>query len=258
MNFKLRPQTLKVTFLGAGVLACGLRALLYATAIDGRGLLTANHPLSIVLWALTAAAAAALVLFCHSIKGPERYDDAYPVSFSAFLGCFAAVVGIALSSLRSFGARSTVLDILICVLGFVSVIALASIGICRLTGKKPYTLLHGVVCVWFALRLVSRYRVWSFDPCLQDFFFYLMAHMALMLAFYQHAAFGAAAGSHRAVWAASLAGLYLCCAALYGCEEPLLMAGFALWCFTGLTSLRVRKRRARPALKLDESGESQS
>jgi len=258
VKFNLKPKTLPWAFLGAGVLAFGLRAALYAFAMDGRGLLVKNHPLSILLWCLTAAAAAALVIFCRGICGPDTGTGARPASLAPCLGCMAAAAGIALSTFRSFGDFSSVLDILICVLGFVSVIALASIGICRLTGKKPYTLLHGVVCVWFALRLVSRYRVWSFDPCLQDFFFYLMAHMALMLAFYQHAAFGAAAGSHRAVWGASLAGLYLCCAALYSCEEPLLMAGFALWCFTGLTSLRVRKRRARPALKLDESGETQS
>ena len=251
MKLNMKPAVLKYAISGAGILCLGLRAALYATGIDGRGLLTENHPLSILLWCLTAAAAAALLLFGRSITGSGDYADAYPVSFAAFLGCIAAAAGLILSGIRSFGDFTTVLDILMWVLGMGSAAALLCIGICRLVRAKPYFLMHTIVCLYFALRLVSQYRLRSADPQLQDYFFYLMAHLALMLVAYHHAAFDAGMGNHRALWITGLSGVYLCCSALYNCEDPLLLGGCALWCFTGLTNLTVRKRRIRPALNTD-------
>lgn len=257
MKFKMQPKHLKFAVLGAGLAALALRAALYAAAIDGRGLFVPNHPLSIALWGLSVFVLAALLLLSPS-GNSAAYADAYPASVPAFLGCVAAAAGLAVSAVLGFGEFQSVLDIFIWVLGLGAAAALVCIGVCRLLRAKPYFLLHAVVCVYLMLRLVSLYRRWSADPCLQDYFFYLMAHLALMLTAYHHAAFDAAMGKHRALWGVSLAGVYLSCAALYGCEEPLLMAGCAAWCFTNLTSLRARARRTRPALKLEESGEQEA
>lgn len=258
MNRNIKPKTLKFAVLGAGVLGLVLRIALYAAAVDGRGLLVRNHPLSIAIWVLTVLVAAALVFFCRGIKGPESYAAAYPVSFQGFVGCIAAAACLLLAQVRSFGNFSTVLDIVIWGLGIAAGVALSVIGVCRLSRRKPYYLLHSIVCVYFALHLVTCYRRWSADPSLHDYFLYLMACMALMLTAYHHAAFDAGMGSHRALWCCSLAGGYCCCAALWCCEEWLLLAGCAAWCFTGLTDLTVRKRRTRPTLKLDESEGAQS
>ena len=251
MKSNLKPKHLKFLIVGCGVLGFALRFLLFTTGMDGRGLLVKNHPAAVALWVLTVAVGTVLLFFGRRIEGPAGYADAYPVSFAAFLGCFAAVGGLAVTGVQHFGDFTAPLDVFIWVLTFAAAACLACVGVCRLLRLKPYFLLHVVVCVYFALRLVTLYRRWSFDPCLQDYFFYLGAHLLLMLTAYHHAAFDAAMGSHRTLWFCSLAGLYLCCAALYGCEDPLLMAGCALWCFTGLTNLTVKERRVRPALKLD-------
>jgi len=207
---------------------------------------------AIVLWCLTAAVMAALVIFGRSIRGPENYADAYPVSFAGFLGCISMAAGLVLTGVGSFGNFHTVLDIFLWVLMFVAAAALAYVGFCRLVRKKPYFLFHAVVCFYFALRMVTLYRRWNADPCLPDYFFYLMGHLAVTLTAYHHAAFDASMGNHRALWIWSLAGVYLCCTALFRCEDLLLMAACALWCFTNLTELTIRRRRVRPAMKLEE------
>ena len=100
--------------------------------------------------------------------------------------------------------------------------------------------------------MVSRYQMWSSDPQLQDYCFYLTAYVALMLTAYHHAAFDAGMGSHKLLWFFSLAAMYLCCLSLKGNADTVLLLGCGVWAFTNLTHLTVRPRRQRPALDLSE------
>ena len=256
MKVNIKPKTLKFVVAGAGLLGAALRTLLYATGIDGRNLLVENHPAGIALWCLAAAVAALLLISCRRITGSSAYLDAYPVSFAAFAGCLAAAAAMVITQLGAFGNFETVLDIFIWALGLAAALCLACIGVCRLIRAKPHFLLHVVVCLYFTFRLVSRYRLWSSDPQAQNYIFYLMAYLLLMLTAYQYAAFDAAMGNHRALWLCSLGACFLCCVCTSNSPEPLLMACCALWSFTGLTNLTVRKRRTRPALNMD-GGETQ-
>ena len=253
MKLQIQPRLLKFLILGAGILGFALRALLYATGFDGRGLLIANHPLSIALWVLTAAAAAVLLLCGFKISGPESYGDAHPVSFSAAMGCFALMAGIGFTVGREFAEFSSRLHLIIWILGICSMAAMGRIGLCRLTGKKPASLFQALLCVYFALRMVSQYRVWSSDPRLLDYCFYLCAYVTLMLTAYHQAAFDAGMGKHRPLWIFSLASVYLCCLSLKSSQDGLLLLGSIIWSFTNLTNLTVHQRRTRPELKLDES-----
>ena len=124
--------------------------------------------------------------------------------------------------------------------------------ICRMTGAKPPFPCHAALCVYFALRMVYQYRRWSSDPQLQDYCFTLFALMALMLSAYQQAAFDAGIGSHRALWFLSLAAVFLCCPAMYGSRDWVLLLTCGVWAFTNLTVLSGKTRRRRPAMKLDE------
>ena len=253
MNFDMKPKKLKFLILGAGVLGLLLRILLYAVGIDGQGLLQENHPVAIILWVLTIATAVALLFFGRKITGSKIYSYAYPVSFSASMGCFALMGALILTTIREFSEFSTRMHLLIWVLGIVCIVAMGYIGFCRLVRKKPYFLFHAALCVYFALRMVSQYRNLSSDPCLQDHFFYLCAYVALMLTAYHQSAFDAGMGKHRDLWIFSLAAAYLCCLALKGSHDIPLLLGSAAWGFTNLTSLNMRRRRTRPVLKLDDN-----
>lgn len=257
MKLTVKPDSLKYVILGAGGLGLALRTLLYATGIDGRGLLEAGHWAQIALGLLTLAVVAAAVLLTRSIDGPTDHDTAYPVSFAAAMGAFAATVGIALTCIREFAEFSSTVYLLTWVLGLCSAVALGIVGVCRLTGAKPSPLLHGLVCVYFALRMISRYQLWSSDPQLLDYCFYLSAYVTLMLTAYHHAAFDADMGSHKALWLYSLASVYLGCTALKGSMDTALLLGCSAWAFTNLTCLTRRPRRQRPAMNFSEAPEAE-
>lgn len=244
MKLTFHANRLKFLTLGAGGLGLILRILLYATAIDGRGLLVADHWANISLWIVTSVTAAAIFFFTRLIKNPAAPDSASPVSFPAAMGAFAAMLGIAITVGREFAEFSSRLNLIVWVLGLCSVLALGRIGLCRLTGTKTHPLLHAILCIYFALRMVSRYQLWSADPQLQDYCFYLTAYVALMLAAYQHAAFDADIGSHKQLWLFSLAGVYLCMLSLKGNMDTLLLLGCGVWAFTNLTSLTPCEPRA--------------
>lgn len=251
MKLNMKPKTLKFLILGAGLLGFCLRKLLYATGIDGRGLLVANHPCQIALWCLTAAVAAVLLFFGLRLKGSAVYKHCYPVSVSAAVGCLAAAAGIVFTVLPEFGDSSSVLEIFVWVLGLGAALAFVVIGVCRVARAKPYFLLHALICLYLSLRLVTKYQQWSADPQAQDYCFYLTAYIALMLTAYHQAAFDAAMGKHHLLWIFSLGSVYLSCTSLAGTQDTALLAGAALWAFTNLTNLNPRRQRQRPALHPD-------
>lgn len=254
MKLTVKPQLLKYLILGAGGLGLALRVILYATGIDGRGLLVQGHWAHIALWLLTLAAAAAILLSTRKLEGTA---DSHPASLSAAVGAFAAAVGIGLTTVSEFAEFSNRLHLIVWVLGLCSTVAMVGIGVSRLTGRMPYFLLHAVVCVYFALRMVAQYQMWSSDPQLLDYCFYLSSYVALMLTAYHHAAFDADMGSHRSLWCFSLASVYLCCLSLKGNWDTLLLLGCGIWAFTNLTNLTAlpNSQPPVPALDADESEE---
>lgn len=257
MKGNLKPKHLKFTVLGAACVGFLLRTLLYATGFDGRGLLERNHPAAVALWCLSAAVIAAALIFSRKIAGPEAYEDAYPVSFSASMGCFALMIALAVTAVREFSEFSARIHLFIWVLGWISAAGMGFVAVCRLLGKKPFFLPHAALCVYFALRMVSQYRAWSSVPQLQDYCFYLIAYVALMLTAYQQASFDTDMGKHRTLWFYSLSAVYLCAVALEGSQDGLLLLGSAVWAFTNLTNPTARRRRVRPVLKSDDEVQSE-
>lgn len=252
MKNPVKADTLKYLIPVAGGLGLILRMLLYATGMDGRGLLVRGHWTAVALSILTLLVAVALYLSTRSVERSAEHRTAYSVSVPGAIGAFAAMVGIGITTVSEFAEFSSRLHLLVWLLGLCSTVAMGCTGICRLTGRKPYFLLSAAVCLYFALRMVSCYQYWSSDPQLQDYCFYLGAYVALMLTAYHHAAFHADAGNHRDLWFFSLAAVYLCCLSLQDSRDALLLAGCGLWAFTNLTSRTPRPRRNRPELKLDE------
>lgn len=252
MKLSVKPENIKYLVLGAGGLGLVLRLALYGTGIDEKGLLISGHWAGIALWVLSALVAAALLFLTRSIRGPEEYCDACPESFTAGLGALVLAAGILLTTISGFAESSSSVEQTVWLLGVASVISMAWVSFCRFSGKKPPFLCYGAVCLYFALRMVSRYQFWSSDPQLQDYVFYLGAYVALMLTAYHHAAFAAGIGRHRSLWLLSLAAVYLCCLSLKGTSDTLLLFTAGIWAFTNLTGVQPKSRRQRPALHLEE------
>lgn len=255
---KTSVKPLKYLIPGAGALGALLRTILYTTGTDEQGLLVTGHWAGIALWTLTALIAVVLVLACRNIQGPEQYRDCYPVSAFSAAGSILCAVGFLISGISGWSAAASGLDFAVVILSLLSAAALAYVAFCRLTRRKPLSLCHGVVCVCFALRMVCQYREWSSDPQLQDYCFYMLAHVGLMLTAFHMAAFDAGMGRHRTLWLTGLTSCYFCLLCLWGSRDPLFMALSGLWALTGLTSLTARPRRVRPALKLKDEPQEEA
>ena len=236
MKNPAKMDGLKYLILGAGGLGLVLRILLYTTGMDGRGLLVRGHWTATVLSILTVAVLLVLFLATRNAAETSAYEDAYPVSILRAVGAFAAMIGFGVTTVQEFATFSSRLQLMVWLLGLCSALSMAIIGLFRLKGKKPPFLLHAAVCLYFALRMVVCYQQWSSNPQLQDYGYYLGAFLALMLASYQHAAFDAAMGKHRALWFCSLVAVYLCCLSLKGTTDTILLLGSGIWAFTNLTS----------------------
>lgn len=249
MKPNAKTEHIKHLILSAGLLGGLLRALLYLTGTDEKGLLIPWHWAHVGLWAVTAATAVGIVFLCRSIQGSEKYEHSFPVSAAGAAGCAFCAFGMLMSGISGLKNAASSLDVMVVVLSFASAAALGYVGVCRLTRAKPFLAAHAVVCVFLALRMVCQYRIWSSDPQLQDYCFHMAAHVGLMLTAYHFAAFDAGMGSHRKLWTLGLATVYLCLISLYRNQDMLFVLTCGIWVFTNLPSLSVPPRRQRPVMQ---------
>lgn len=252
MKISVKPQQLKFLVLGAGGIGLMLRLFLYITGTDAKGLLVSGHWAGWALWILTFAAIAAVLYLTRNLEGSPRYSDAFPMSVVSAAGCLLLAVMVVITTISELGDSALPLSKLMTVLGFGAAAALCFVGICRMMGMKPLFLFHGVICIYFAMRMVYEYRYWSADPQLMDYCFYLGAYLGLMLTAYHQAAFDADMGSHRKLWLFSLLTVFLCCLSVKGYRDTLLLYAGGVWAFTNLSSLTTRPRRQRRAMALSE------
>ncbi len=147
-----------------GVLGCLLRGALYRLCLDGKGLLPANHPLELALWALTLTALALIFLSVWKLDGSNRYPDNFSPSFPGAAGHILAAAGILLTVLLKRPRMSGVLGGLWQAVGLICVPCLAAAGFARLRGKRPFFLLHMAPCLFLVFHIVNHYRLSSGNP----------------------------------------------------------------------------------------------
>ena len=232
MSRLISSTIFKYSVPAVGLLAFLLRFLLLRTGVDDQGLLVTGHWADTASWLLTAAVIGAVILFTRKSAGPEACDEASAPSALRCAGSLVAACGFLLSGTPA--VTSLQLSVAEPVLRVLAAVALAAVGYCRLRGKKPPFLLHGTACLYLALRMLCWYQLWSADPQLQHYAFYLGAHVALMLSCYQLTALDAGSGSCRSLWRWGLGGVYLCLAALPGSEDPFFLLCCAVWLLTCL------------------------
>ena len=215
--------------LGAGILTLGLRLYLYKTGFDHKNILSSSHPLHLICIGLAGIMALYLVLAVRKLDGckhPRRNFPSHPLRDLAILaaGCLMAVHGIAL--LREAAA----------VLPRIRAgLALAAAGSMLLNPFVPrknlnlQSLLHGIITVFFAVDMLSRYRDWSGNPQLPDYVFQIFACILLCLCSYHRLAFDVELGKRRMMLWCSMMALYLCVACVSGPETKIFYLGGALW-----------------------------
>ena len=224
------PNLLKRVSFAAGLAGCGLYTVLFTAGLDHKGLPVSAHWANWALWLLTALVG--LLLIWSSGKLPTSETHAHAPSRAAAAGCVAAA--LACFAFSTPAARYGMLGTADMVLRGISGGIFCILAFCRYTGRKPHFTFHSIICLYLAFRMISQYRIWSADPQVVQYCFYLSAYLALILAGYHFAAFDADAGSYRKLWRWGCAAGYLCFVTLAGPQERLFMPLMGIWVLTNL------------------------
>ena len=246
MKYLLHPQKFPFFTATAGLITLVLRFSLFLLGRDEKNLLIPGHPLDVFTWVITAAAAALILASLWKQDGSSRYGDNFTPSVAATIGAFALAGGIAVSAIlgSSSGLR---LEVLCRFSGILAVPAVVWAGLCRWKGKKPFFLLHAVVCLYLTLYTITHYQTWSSHPQIQNWFFDMTGIVCLTLFSYYQTSFDAGMGNRRMQLLTGLLGVFFCLAAIAGSEDILLYIGGAVWALTNLCSLApVSRRRKNP------------
>lgn len=235
-----RTKLLRYTVLSTGLLAMMLRALLYATAVDQKGLLVAGHWAIWAILILTGVTLGISFLLTRKIQGPA-HSDHFPASWLQGASSLLLAGVIFQRAFSCYPVARDRLDLIAAIFGFAATIALLIVGICRMIPKKSSFLCHSVVSIFFALQLVSQYRNWSSDPQLMDYGFYLAAFICLMLTAYFLAGFEAKMPNGRGLEFASLAATFFCCLALPESGDAMLLIACAFWAFVCPPQIQVKQ-----------------
>lgn len=236
-----RPSILPLFTLIAGGVGFVLRVILLKTQVDAAGLLTANHPLSLLLYILTACTFAVLALCVLPLKSdPRHYRKLFRKSMRPAFGCMFAGVGVLVTGLNLILAKQDMLTIITMVMAFVSAACFGFLGYARQKGKRPHYLLHSGIVVFLMLQLIGRYRIWSPEPQLQLYFFQLLATVFLVLTVYQALCLDIHKGDRRLYVFFNQAALFSCCLSLTDAQWYFYL-GMGLYCATNLCSLRVSR-----------------
>ena len=246
MKFLLHPKKLPFFAAAAGLVMLILRFSLFLLGRDEKNLLITGHPLDILTWAVTAAAAIVILLTVRKLDGSSRYGDNFAPSAAAAIGAFALAGGIAVSVILG-GISGLRLEALCRLSGILAVPAIVLAGLCRWRGKKPFFGFHALVCLYLTLYTITHYQIWSSHPQIQDWFFSMAAVVCLVLFSYHQTAFDVDLGKRRLQILTGLLGGFFCIAAIAGGKDFLLYMGGAVWMLTNLCSLTpVSRRRKNP------------
>lgn len=228
---------LPVRMLVWGIVALVMRKTLYTTATDIKGLLLRYQPLEIALTVLTVGVLIRIVLASRKQEPSGNYEACYKADLLSALGAVAAGAGILMTVLTADFAAVNYLALARHYLGLAAPVCLLIAGISRALGKKPFFLLHVVVCLYFLLHIVSSYQAWSSHPQMQDYIFSLLGVNALMFYGFYTAALEADCGNVRMMLGMGLAAIYLCSAELARSSCPWLYLGGMVWVLTDLCSM---------------------
>ena len=238
MNRYIKSTYLPLITLGAGLLTMLLRFILLATGEDDKGLLVTGSFSDIFSWLLAVATMVVILIGTWNLREASKFSFNFPASVSGAVGTMAAALGILITSGSELFSGGDAIGVVGAVLGMLAAPALVLTAISRYRGQRPLVLLHGMVCVYLMVHLVSHYRLWSSYPQIQSYGFELLSIVCLMLACYHRATFDVGEGNRRSYAFCALAAVFFSVATLPGCDSPIFFIGCAVWMLTNLCNLK--------------------
>lgn len=246
MNPFKNPNHLPTFACLTGMAGLLLRRCQYAFALDVEGLLTPNHPFTILLTLFSAVVLALLAAAVWHLDGSAKYEDNFAPSARAMMGHILAALGIAVTVLLTPAKMPNLLGLAWDLLGFLSPFCLIAAGIQRKKGKQPFFLLHLIPCLFLVFHIVNHYQTWSGNPQLQDDLYNVLGSMAVLFFSFYTTAFDVDLGKRRPLLFMGLAAVYLLLVSVPTTEYLFLTVGCACWAASDLC-------RLTPVLKEEET-----
>lgn len=210
-----------------GAIGAALRYWLYATGIDEKGLIIADHPAQLLIWVLTVIVVIALIVATRMLKSSADYKSNFPRSIPGAAGFLFAAAAAMITLLPRLQGAVEPLNIADLLLGGTSILCLLVLTFLRFTGKRPNPIFLIILCTWLMVDLVLMYRQWSATPQVQNYCFSLLANVCIMLSVYYSATFAANMGNRQMHSLFHLLAVFFCIVSLPKCENPLY---FVLMC----------------------------
>lgn len=210
MKQPIKSHSLLLPAAGLGALGLVLGRLLYALALDSRGLLVRSHPLAYLLCLLIPAALVLVVSGVRKCTGSQEYPANFGPSPQAALGHALAAIAIALTVLTADAASLGGPGALWRILGILATLGLLPAAGYRFRGKQPSFVCYLVLCLFLLSHLISNYRQWCADPQILDYLFELLGVGAWMLFSYYCACFCVGLGKRRMQLATGLLTVVFC------------------------------------------------
>lgn len=202
----------------------------FSVSTDDMGLLVRGSVPEILLWVLTACAAAGAVVLCRKCTVGDPHPVAGILGNLVYIaGCFTIlqepVKGPELLTLCFRGAACLTM---VCLAGSIVFYAM---------GKKPHFLLELAPALLAFLLLVECYQMWSERPLILNYFFGLGAVLCLLI-FSYHRLERSSGLPFKAMYPITgLLGVFFCLAAVPQGDFSLFFAAAGLWMAAEMTAL---------------------
>ena len=232
MKAYLKHKNLPWLALGAGVVGMLLRFWQLNTE-SSRGFIVQGHISGILLFVLTLAFLAVLVIAVRPLLQANKYEFNFPASQVSAIGALAGAACFAINGIGALAGGSLLTGIS----ALIAAAALVLISHCRYKGIHATALAHIAICVVLILRLLSLYRGWCADPQMANYCYPLLATVCLMCSTYHRATFNADFGQRRFYTLFNLAGVYFSCLSIAGPTDHLFYLGAVCWLFTDQCNL---------------------
>lgn len=162
---------------GLGLVCLPLRLWMMGTGIDGKALMIANHPGSILSWVLVGLLAA--VLTAAMVVKPDKYS--FRPGVCSGCGAVAGALAMAMTAVYAFPGADNHLAVLLGILSAAGVACEGVLAFFRFRGKRGWLPLYLPAVMALMLQFLYCFRIWSAEPELQRYFFSLAAQVCLLL-----------------------------------------------------------------------------
>lgn len=232
-----------------GLLGLALRAVLYRTGFDDRGILSAAHPLHLACCALVCVTGVWLLLKLRSMKKRDLRPGGARTLYR-ILGGIAAGALLLFSVPEFLKEGGGLLAQIRAVLALAAALSMPVSVYCPREFKLPRLAGRSVICLYFVVDMLCRYRNWSGNPQLPDYVFHVAALVCLSLCSYHRLAFCSGLSKRKTHVFFSLMAMVLCLMSLIGAESRTFYLSGALWAGFGMCTLTPPTRRKKQTAEI--------